>query len=281
MRLSPWLTGKRGVVVWVVVITGLVSTWCGSDAPPAPGPAASPTAAAAPAGSPSPGAGPSPGASPGADPEPTSTATPQPPRADAITREVAAAGVLRAGDFGSGWKVDTPPRPYSFDPEQSCSYQEGGPESLLERGAVRQGPTMRLQGSKGYAGSAAFVFPDAEAAKTWIAVVDTIEWVRCRRNQLQEFQDQRDEPVTVRIQTRESPGLGRGGFASFASFANVTADGSTESLAEIRFYRLGRVVIRVGLDLGVMTDRQLEVFGDGIDSALRASYARVDALASG
>jgi hypothetical protein len=205
------------------------------------------------------------------------TTTTEVEQADAATVELARAGTLQEGDYGDGWQVHSPARTIDVD-DRSCTYRPDGPEAGLLHGAIQDGPTMRLGQSNAYAGSRTFAFPSDEAAVEWLAVVDSDEWAECQRAQLADFQASEGFDVEVQVATREAPELGQQGFESFASFSVADREGNVGAYTEYSFYRLGPVVIRLGLDLGPLAEGEDATMSDDVTAALTAAYERVNAI---
>lgn len=209
---------------------------------------------------------------------PTET-EPAGPQADRRTSRLALAGRLRRGDFPGGWTVRTPASPIDMDANRSsCSFVEDGPEAALERGAIAQGPHMQLEDAPGYVHSQVYVFTDEPAAAEWVTYVDGEDWARCTRRQLQKFQDDQGADSRIRNPSREADALGQGGFVSYASFPLANEDGEVVAFTDFQFYRLGRVVIRLGLDIGALTPTQYDDYTAGIDQALPKAYNRIFAV---
>lgn len=266
VRLSPTQYSFRRTAV-VATAAAVVLAACGGSDDPVPAPSVAVTPSEQPSASPQPTASPS---------EAATSSSANAAQADATTRRLARAGTLQRGDYPRGWAVASPAA--AVDPAQneaSCSYQPDGPEAELLAGAIRQGPHMQLREAPGYAHSQAYVFADADAAAAWIDHIDSRAWARCVREQLQAFQDEQDSGGRVRLHTRETPSLGQGGFSSYASFSVAGEGGEIQAFTDYQFYVLGRVGIRLGLDIGALSDEQYADYTAGIDQALQAAYARV------
>ena len=211
--------------------------------------------------------------------DPVAESAPDVPRADRRTTRLAKEGRLRRGDFPTGWAVRTPAAPIDMEANRaSCSYRQGGPEAALRRGAIAQGPHLQLDDAPGYVHSQVYVFADETAAAEWVTYIDGDEWARCTRRQLQQFQDDQDAGSRIRSPSRDADALGEGGFVSYASFPLANEDGDIVAYTDFQFYRLGRVVIRLGLDIGSLTAAQYDAYTAGIDQALPEAYNRIFAV---
>ncbi|MCU1454034.1 MAG: hypothetical protein JWN46_2180 [Acidimicrobiales bacterium] len=205
----------------------------------------------------------------------TTTTDPGPPAAPGDVA-LAEAATLHEQDFGSPWSRYDGGGVLARDPA-SCSYQPGGPEAALRTGAARRGVTMRFGTTSSYAGAFAYVFADEAAAKAWLTVIASPAWAACEARAYQRFQDSHNRGFVVRLATRTAPGLGAAGFESYASYAVGDAAGHVVAYTNLGYYRLGRVVIRLGIDIGTMSSAQGKQLVQDATSALTAAYARVRA----
>jgi hypothetical protein len=199
--------------------------------------------------------------------------------ADEATRDLAAAAVLQTPDFGDGFTETTPSSEWT-PTEDSCAYQEGGPEELLGAGATMNGPTVQLNDQAAYAYSRAYVFPTEADAVAWVGIAATDAWSDCLLESYQELQDDEGTDVQMSAETREDELLGQDGFEAFARFFG--RDGSDQVVLDVvkQVYRLGNVVIVTTTEDAVMGNagRQLD---DGRYAALSAAWDRVNATSSG
>lgn len=198
--------------------------------------------------------------------------------ADQATRDLAAAATLQTADFGTGFTETTPSSEWT-PTEDSCTYQEGGPEEQLGAGAVVNGPTVQLTDQAAYAYSRAYVFPTEADAVAWVGIAATDAWSDCLVQDYQEFQDEQGADVEMTVETRENELLGQDGFEAFANLYG--RDGSDQVVLDVlkEVYRLGNVVIVTTTEDAVMGDagRQLD---DGHYAALSAAWDRVNAMSS-
>ena len=163
--------------------------------------------------------------------------------------------------------------------DESCSQRAGGATTQLPTGAVQDGPSMKFGDGFGFATTTVYVLPTDEAAVRLIAAVNTPEWVECTREFLQTYQDENASvPVEVRLETRDNPTQGQpGGSESFVRFV-LTIEGSPDAYSGYEFFRAGRVVIRLGLDTGSLSETDGAAYKAAIDGALQAAVDRVNGL---
>ena len=205
----------------------------------------------------------------------TTTVAPR-PDADQASKDLAAAGVLQTADFGEGWKEYEAGAPYT-PTEESCGYQLGGPEDALLSGASLNGPTVQLGDQPGYVSSRVYAFPTEADAIAWVEIAKGAAWGECNVVKSQEFQDENDSGVTMRLVTREIDTLGESGFEAYAEIAGDDEGGEYVYQATKSVYRLGRTVITSNVENGGMGD-QSQALNDGEFAALSAAYGRVGAL---
>ena len=212
-----------------------------------------------------------------------STTTTVAPRAEAddATKERAQAGTLQLADFGEGWTEFAPGSVWT-PTDESCAYRAGGgPEDALLNGSVVGGPTLRLGENDAYVSSRSYAFPTEADAIAWVEIAKTDEWAECRRQVLQDFQDENETGLEESIITREAENLGQNGFEVYAQFGGKNASGEVEVGQAVLVYRVGRTVL-------VETDEQLYLeegaaaqFKDDSFAALTAAYTRMSDPVSG
>lgn len=210
--------------------------------------------------------------------EPSPEPTPTELEADKKTQKLAAAGILRAEDFGPGWKEYSEgsiPSPEEW--ETTCVHSAGGLPDDLETGALQTGPTMELKKGTAFSTSFSYALPSVRAARRLIDAVNSKEWVECKRQELLEFLEGQDLAKTkVVVDPMKNQALGQSGFESQTVFL-YKDKGEVTAVNDLSFYRLGRVVILVNDELGYNKDAQREAFDAGVYRALTKAYARVDA----
>ena len=260
-RSGLW-AGRRRCVLSLVAALALAAAGCSSGGSTTTGPATSGPATSS--------------LRPVATP-PTAPARDAGPPAPAADVALAVAATLHEHDFAAPWTRYATGGALARDPA-SCTGRRGGPEAALGRGAAQRGPTVRFGATSSYAGTNAMAFADAAAAQAWLQEVGSPTWAACQRAALQRIQDRHDRGLMVRSATRATPDLGRGGFDQYASFAIADRAGHVIGYANLGYYRLGRVVIRLGLDVGTMTASQSSRFTADVTHALTLAYDRVHAL---
>ncbi|MCU1352071.1 MAG: hypothetical protein JWM05_1280 [Acidimicrobiales bacterium] len=207
---------------------------------------------------------------------PTTTTTPLAP-ADPATRALADAGTIKAGDLGPGWVEYSKAKDRPVEPA-SCSNKAGGPETRLGPGALRQGATFQLGKAKGWLGAITYAFDSEASAVAWITAIKTPAWAECQRKQFEAFQQKSNKKLTVTIATLTSPSVGQVGFERYASFGTRDASKQVVAYTNFSFYRIGRLAIRLGVDVGSMSAAESKAFDAGMSKAIAAAYARVQAL---
>lgn len=207
-----------------------------------------------------------------------STTTTSRPEADAATTALAKSMTVLASDYPAGWNVQTAAstRPVS---EQQCEYTPGSAYAALPDGAGQNGPIMQLGKEPGFVSSRSWVFPDEAAATAFVATVNAKTWETCQIKALDEFQKKQKTGQHAVLDTRQTDGLGKDNFESYAliKYPNPKKPDQSIGTYEMELFRFGRVVTMVITEQQYLAPAVQTTFNQQAYDALVKQFARANA----
>ena len=205
--------------------------------------------------------------------ESTTTTAAQLEQADQATVDLASAAVLQAGDFPEGWTQVSEAEQWTPNDESCGAVDGGGPEDTLVAGAAVNGPSMQLGEQPGFVSSRSYVFPTEADAIAWVDIAKSDAWGECERSRMEKayYPDGGGQLSIVR---RDNEALGQSGFEAYLQ---LTSEDRVSANVTFSIYRLGRTVIRTGIEDGG-TGEDFQTLVDAEYSALTPAYDRVNAL---
>jgi hypothetical protein len=196
---------------------------------------------------------------------------------DQATRDLAAAAVLRAADFGPGFTEVTAASEWTPE-EGSCAFETGGPESRLGDGAVLDGPTVQVAGQDAFADSRAYAFPTDSDAMAWISIAAGKAWSDCIVGEQQEIQaDSGSDDARLSIESLAFGVPGDDGFKEHLRILGRDREQDVVLDISVKAYRYGNVVILDTTRCSTSDEVALQL-DSGEQAALEAAHNRVMAL---